>query len=140
MPRGYYSISNSYHYHRLFLQKMAFAWKAAGLTYVRQTGIRYPEADRAQLQSLSCRCCPRCSKIVEGTATSTSREKRRDGLEVRQVGGEWLPIGDITWRTDAIASEWQARRKQESCHRERKRNGGARRTGTTIGDGLRMRR
>lgn len=46
------------------------------------------------------------------------------------------PIGDIRWRTDEIASEWQARREQEPGHRERQCDGGERRAWTTIGDSV----
>lgn len=50
------------------------------------------------------------------------------------MGGEWLLIGDKRWRTDAIASEWQARREQEPGHRKRQCDGGERRARTVIDD------
>ena len=52
--------------------------------------IRKALTDKCKVQSLS-RCrSSRCSAVSEGRSSITSREKRRNGIKIRQVGGQFV--------------------------------------------------
>lgn len=65
---------------------MAFGWKAAGITYVTEIPSKCCDLlTNVQLQPIPGNCSTRSPKITEGGTKITSREKRRDGSQIRKM-------------------------------------------------------